>query len=169
MKFGLLLFCLLFFISCQSEDERYLCNIVNQISACTYRSNTQNYNTYPNTQNYNNPQSYNTNTQNPDIYTCVENAQNQLLQKINDPNTQISQDQNNRVTRAMNTFSTCRNNSNNVSTGVNPNIYNPNTYNPNVNPNYNPNVNNPNINDPTNQIKRCTTTFSIQLRTALSC
>lgn len=160
-------------ISCQSEDERYLCNIVNQISACSYRSNTQGYSNY-NTQSAYNTQSYNTqsynNPQSPDMYTCIETAQNTLLQQIN--MVDISYDKQNRVTRAINTFSTCRNNpANTGNTGVNPNMYTTPTYTtPGVNPNYNYNQNmNTNANNPMNQLKRCTNTFTLQLRNALSC
>ena len=147
-------------ISCQSEDERYLCNIVNQISACTLRTSTQNYNT--NTQSIYNTQPNYTNTQ-TDMYTCVDNAQNQLLQQIQI--VQISQDQHNRITRSINSFSTCRNR-----TPTNTN------YNTSVNPNYNNQMMNPGYNtqtnlnsDPTNQLRQCTTSFATQLNSALSC
>lgn len=168
---------ILFCVSCQDENVRYLCNTVNQISACSYK-NTQGPNNYTQTQNpnYMNTQQNYTNTQmtqGTDIYTCIDNTQNTFVQQVNDPNTQmfLSQDQQNRTNRVINAFSTCRNSSTNtgLNTGINPNMHttNPNMHtNPNMNPAYTQTNTN---NDPTARLKSCIRIFANSLKTTLSC
>ncbi|MDE0151610.1 MAG: hypothetical protein OXK80_03820 [Bdellovibrionales bacterium] len=165
---------ILFCISCQDENIRYLCNTVNQISACALRSaqgglnnyQTQNPNYMQTQQNYTTTQT----TQGMDIYTCIDTTQNTFLQQVqNDPNIQmsLSQEQHNRINRAMNSFSTCRNNSTNTGTGLNTGV-NPNMYtNPNMNPAYN--QTNTTTSDPTIRLKQCIRTLASSLKTTLSC